>query len=213
MASNKHNKERGEVTVIAAPMFAGKSSRLIAETERYSRAGWKMLVVKHPLDVRYSGLSSISSHDGRAVECEALADLKEIYRQALEREVELVMIDEAQFYMEDTKMFVMMVEALADRGVIVILAGLELDFRGEIFGPMGELMAHADVVEKLTAVCNVCGDLNANRTQRIVNGQPARYDDPIIMVGAKEAYEARCAKCHEVPGKPTFEELFNLDKK
>lgn len=206
-------RERGEITVIAAPMYAGKSSRLIAEAERFSRAGWNLLVVKHPLDVRYAGVSSINSHDGRAVECQAIADLEAIYQQATDTEAEVVMIDEAQFYMDQDELFVAMVEALADRGVIVILAGLELDFRGEVFGPMAKLMAHADRVEKLTAVCKVCGDMEANRTQRLVNGEPANYNDPIVMVGAQEAYEARCAKCHKVPGKPTFEELLGIEKK
>lgn len=206
-------KERGEITVIAAPMYAGKSSRLIVEAERFSRAGWKLLVVKHPLDVRYAGASSINSHDGRAVECQAVADLETIYQKAVDDDAEVVMIDEAQFYMGQDDLFVAMVEALADRGIIVILAGLELDFRGEVFGPMGELMAHADKVEKLTAVCRMCGDMEANRTQRLVDGQPANYNDPIVMVGAQEAYEARCASCHTVPGKPTFEELLGLVQK
>ncbi len=211
---DKERKKRGEVKMFVGPMFARKSSQLVAEAEKYKIAGWKTLIVKHPLDARYSGTGSINPHEnGRGVECEAIADLSVIYERATEMDADVLMIDEAQFYMGQDELFVAMIEALADRGVIIILAGLELDFRGEVFGPMAKLMAHADKVEKLTAVCKVCGDMEASRTQRLVNGRPANYDDPIVMVGAQEAYEARCAKCHSVPGKPTFEELLGLVQK
>lgn len=205
----RNRDERGEIKVIAAPMFAGKSSRVIAEVDRYWRARMKVKVFKHPLDDRYSGVSQINSHDGRSVACDANSDLKYIYESVLAEDADVVIIDEAQFYIGSDELFVALVEQLASDGRIVILAGLELDFRGEGFGPMPQLLAHADKVEKLTAVCVNCGSLDANRTQRIINGVPARYDDPIVLVGAEEAYEARCAKCHTVPGKPSFVELLN----
>ncbi len=205
----RNRDERGEITVVAAPMFAGKSSRVIAEADRYQRAGMKLLVFKHPLDDRYSGVSQINSHDGRSVSCEASSNLSMIYDRVLAEDADVVIIDEAQFYIGNDDLFVALIEQLASDGRIVILAGLELDFRGEGFGPMPQLLAHADKVEKLTAVCVKCGSLDANRTQRIINGVPARYDDPIVLVGAEEAYEARCAKCHTVPGKPSFGELLN----
>ena len=94
-----------------------------------------------------------------------------------------------------------------------MLAGLELDFRGEVFGPMGKLMARADKVEKLTAVCAVCGSVKANRTQRLVNGQPVSYLNAVILVGAAETYEARCANCHEVPGAPNFDMILESFKR
>lgn len=200
--------DRGEVTVFAAPMFAGKSGRLIAEAEKFQRAGIPLFIVKHPLDGRYKGAGEISSHDGRSVACEAYDDPVEVYRRIQEVDPLVVIWDEAQFYVDKADELVAVVEQLAAEGRIVMLAGLELDFRGEVFGPMGELMAHADRVEKLTAVCAVCGSVRANRTQRLINGQPASYNDAIILVGAAEAYEARCASCHNVPGAPSFDEIF-----
>jgi thymidine kinase len=89
-------------------------------------------------------------------------------------------------------------EALAERGMRVIVAGLDTDFRGEPFGPMPLLLAQAEKVEKLRAICVVCGQ-EASRTQRLIDGRPASFEDPVILVGAKEVYEARCRTCHEVP--------------
>jgi thymidine kinase len=92
-------------------------------------------------------------------------------------------------------------QTLAERGVRVIVAGLDMDFRGEPFGPMPQLLAEAEQVEKLQAICVVCG-APASRTQRLIDGRPASYDDPIILVGGSESYEARCRLHHEVPGRP-----------
>ena len=89
-------------------------------------------------------------------------------------------------------------DELAERGIRVIVAGLDTDFRGETFGSMPVLMSKAEHVSKLHAICMVCGD-DASRTQRLVNGKPARYDDPVVIVGASELYEARCRLHHEVP--------------
>jgi thymidine kinase len=110
----------------------------------------------------------------------------------------VVAVDEVQF-LDDG--ITQVAHALAARGVRVILAGLDTDFRGEPFGPVPALLAAAEVVTKLTAICVVCG-APATRTQRLVDGRPARYTDPVILVGAREVYEARCRRCHEVPGGP-----------
>jgi thymidine kinase len=104
-------------------------------------------------------------------------------------------IDEAQFF--DTEV-VQIAEELAASGIRVLVAGLDTDFRGEPFGPMPVLMSMAEHVDKLHAICMVCGD-DASRTQRLVNGKPARFDDPVVIVGASEMYEARCREHHEVP--------------
>ena len=90
------------------------------------------------------------------------------------------------------------IDDLANRGLRVICAGLDNDFRGEPFSIMPQLLCMAEYVTKLTAICTVCG-ANATRTQRVVNGEPAYYEDPIIIIGASEAYEPRCRHCHKVP--------------
>jgi thymidine kinase len=107
----------------------------------------------------------------------------------------VVAIDEAQFFDQNV---IGISQCLADRGLRVIVAGLDTDFRGEPFGPMPTLMAQAEVVDKLHAICMVCGE-SATRTQRIVNGKPAHYNDPVVIVGASEMYEARCRQHHQVP--------------
>ena len=109
----------------------------------------------------------------------------------------MVAIDEAQFFDDEIGPIV---QHLADQGLRVIVAGLDTDFRGEPFGPMPELMAKAEIVDKLHAICMVCGE-SASRTQRLVNGQPAYYEDPVVIVGAAELYEARCRQHHQVPHK------------
>ena len=120
----------------------------------------------------------------------------EIFR-LVRPDTELVAIDEAQFLDPE---IVTVASALAARGVRVILAGTDTDFRGEPFGAMGELLAIAESVDKLQAICVICGDL-ATRNQRLVDGKPARYDSPTILVGGREIYEARCRHCHRVPRK------------
>ena len=112
-----------------------------------------------------------------------------------------VVFDEAQFFdMEIIKV----ADDLADKGIRVIIGGLDTDFRGEPFGPMPYLLAKAEFVTKLTAICVVTGE-PATRTQRIVNGKPADYNEEIILVGAQEAYEPRSRHAHEVPNKPKYE--------
>lgn len=118
---------------------------------------------------------------------------KEIYNH-IDSDTQVVGIDEVQFF-EDEVVDIAM--GLADKGIRVIVAGLDMDFRGEPFGPTPRLLAIAEFVQKLQAVCMVCGN-PAHRTQRLINGQPAKYDDPIILVGGTESYEARCRKCHVI---------------
>jgi thymidine kinase len=107
----------------------------------------------------------------------------------------VVAIDEAQFF--DTEL-IAIVRQLADQGLRVIVAGLDTDFRGEPFGSMPSLMAQAEQVDKLHAICMICGE-EASRTQRLVNGTPAHFNDPVVIIGASELYEARCRKHHEDP--------------
>jgi thymidine kinase len=184
----------GTIEVVAGVMFSGKSEELIRRVRRAIIARRTVQVFKSHLDARYAGLFHVSSHDGREVEAVPVDSAAEIFRQ-VRSDTEIVAIDEAQFLDEE---IVTVVTALAERGVRVILAGTDTDFRGEPFGMMGQLMAVAEEVTKLRAICVVCGDL-ACRNQRLVDGKPARWDSPIVMVGGRESYEARCRHCHRVP--------------
>jgi len=177
-------------------MFSGKSEELIRRTRRAVIAKKKVQVFKSHLDERYGGLYMVSSHDGTIVEAEPVQTSIEIMEK-LRPDTEVVAIDEAQFL---DKGVVAVANALAKRGVRVVVAGIDSDFRAEPFGSMPELMAAAEVVDKLYAICVVCGG-PASRNQRLVNGKPAPYDSPTIMVGGRESYEARCRHCHEVPRK------------
>lgn len=200
-------KRQGSIEVAAGSMFAGKTDYVIGRAERFERSGVSTYIVKHPLDTRYEGPGKISSHSGRSVDCEALADPLEIYRRVQKLDPCIVIIDEVQFYIDCQEEFVEMVRQLAAEGRIVMLAGLNMDFKGEPFGPMAVLMAIADQVNKLTAVCSVCGG-EAAFTQRLINGEPAPVDSELVVVGANEAYVARCREHHEVPGKKKFADLF-----
>lgn len=199
-------KNQGVVEIAAGPMFAGKSDFIISRAERWKRSGVTTYIVKHPLDTRYEGVSKISSHNGRSVDCEALSDPIAIYKRVVELDPCVVIIDEVQFYIDCQETFVAMVKQLAAEGRVVLLAGLNTDFRGEPFGPMAVLMAIADEVNKLTAICSKCG-AEAGFTQRLINGQPASVESELVVVGAEDSYTARCRSCHEVPGKKSFADI------
>jgi thymidine kinase len=184
----------GWVEVICGVMFSGKSEELIRRVRRAIIAKKRVQVFKSHLDERYSGIYHISSHDGRTVEAVPV-DTPEQIGQAVLSDTQVVAIDEAQFL---DPSIVPLVTALANRGLRVILAGTDNDFRGEPFGPMPQLLAIAEVVDKLHAICVICGN-PASRNQRLIGGKPARYDSPTIMVGSTESYEARCRACHSVP--------------
>lgn len=183
----------GWIEVICGSMFSGKSEELIRRIKRAQFAKQQIAVFKPVIDDRYSN-EEIVSHNGTKVIAIPVASSAHI--RAFDKEgYDIIAIDEVQFFDPEIIPTVM---DLADQGFRVILAGLDQDFRGEPFGPMPQLMAIAEHVTKLQAVCTVCGS-PASRTQRLINGEPAGYDDPIILVAAAEAYEARCRKHHEVP--------------
>ncbi|RME87100.1 MAG: thymidine kinase [Anaerolineae bacterium] len=183
----------GSLEVITGSMFSGKTDELIRRLRRAVIARQKVQVFKPAIDVRYAE-EKVTSHAGAdfdAVPVQKAADI----RARLDDNTTVVGIDEAQFFDDE---IVDVCRELAERGVRVIVAGLDMDFRGEPFGPMPTLMAQAERVDKLQAICMVCGE-PASRTQRLVNGKPARYDDPVVIIGAAEMYEARCRAHHEVP--------------
>ncbi|MCJ7840558.1 thymidine kinase [Lederbergia sp. NSJ-179] len=186
-------KQSGWVEVICGSMFSGKSEELIRRVRRTIFANQSVLVFKPKLDDRYS-MNEVVSHNGTAIMAEPVRSSMDIL-QRIDPEIDAIAIDEAQFFDAD---LVHVVQQLANQGHRIIIAGLDQDFRGEPFGPMPALMAIAEQVTKLHAVCVVCGS-PASRTQRLINGKPACYEDPVILIGAAEAYEARCRHHHEVP--------------
>ena len=184
----------GWIEVIAGVMFSGKSEELIRRIRRALIARKRVQVFKSRLDERYAGIHAVSSHDGRTVDAIPIDTAAQIAAR-LDPTAQVIGIDEAQFL--DVGI-IPLVTSLAESGRRVILAGTDTDFRGEPFGPMPQLMAVADLVDKLHAICVVCGG-PASRNQRLIDGRPARYDSPTIMIGGRESYEARCRHCHELP--------------
>jgi thymidine kinase len=184
----------GWIEVIAGVMFSGKSEELIRRVRRAMIARKKVQVFKSHLDERYQGLYAVSSHDGRSVEAVPIDSSIQIAQQ-LNALADVIAIDEAQFLDAG---ILPLVRSFATRGLRVIIAGTDTDFRGEPFGAMPQLMADAELVDKLHAICVICGG-PASRNQRIIDGRPAGYDSPTIMVGGRESYEARCRHCHQVP--------------
>jgi thymidine kinase len=185
--------EGGWIELICGSMFSGKTEELIRRLKRAVIAKQQVQVFKPKVDTRYVR-ESITSHDGLGFHATAVAEAADIL-DALDAETEVAAIDEAQFF---DWAITEVCHALADRGLRVIVAGLDMDFRGEPFGPIPVLMAQAERVDKLQAICQRCG-APASRTQRLINGKPATYDDPVILVGAEEVYEPRCRVCHMVP--------------
>lgn len=191
-----HQYREGWIEVISGCMFAGKTEELIRRINVLSYAKKNIIVFKPKIDNRYSD-SEIVSHSGAKVPCLVVEKAQDILKK-IAADTEVVAIDEVQFFDKD---IVEVCEYLADKGIRVMVAGLDKDFRGESFGVMPELLTRAEFVTKLTAVCAKCG-APATRTQRLVNGKPAGFEDPIVMVGADESYEPRCRHCHQVPNKP-----------
>ena len=186
----------GSVEVITGSMFSGKTDELIRRLRRATIARQKVQVFKPAIDVRYA-TEKVTSHAGTAYDAKPVQFAREIM-DFLEEDTTVVGIDEAQFIDDE---IIQYVRKLAGKGLRVIVAGLDTDFRGEPFGCMPALMAQAEKVDKVRAICMVCGE-EACRTQRLVNGTPANYDDPVVIVGASELYEARCRQHHTVPNQP-----------
>lgn len=188
----------GRIEVICGCMFSGKSEELIRRLRRAVIARQKVQVFKPAIDDRYA-VDQVRSHSGSGFDATPVSSSLELLRRVAP-ETTVVGIDEAQFFDADLPRIV---DRLASEGRRVICAGLDLDFRGEPFGTMPILLAIAERVDKLTAICMVSGE-PATRTQRIIDGRPASYDDPIILVGATESYEARSRRHHIIPGKPSI---------
>lgn len=198
-------EQGGWLELIVGPMFSGKSEELIRRVTRACIAQQRVQVFKPAIDLRYQK-DALASHNGRTFKAIPVQSVAEM-AQAFDANSHVIAIDEAQF-LDDA--LADWVDARADEGYRVIVAGLDLDFRAEPFGIMPELMARAEHVDKLTAVCMQCGRA-ATRSQRLIAGQPAHYDDPIILTGASESYEARCRQHHVVMHGARSAPLFALE--
>ncbi len=183
----------GWLEIITGAMFSGKSEELIRRATRALIAKQEVQVFKPAIDKRYQELA-VASHAGRTLKAVSVKDVLRMHN-LIQPATQVIAIDEAQFFSHD---LVELTKNLADQGKRSIVAGLDLDFRAEPFGCMPELLARAEYVHKLTAICVVCGN-SATRTQRIINGKPAHYDDPLVLVSGSESYEPRCRSCHEIP--------------
>ena len=184
----------GRLTVITGPMFSNKSGELLRLATVHRIAGRRVGLFKHSLDERYGGADQISTHGGQTALAEPVAHSASIGLVASSYDV--VGVDEAQFFDEGLPD---VCGRIVEGGGTVIVAGLDRDFRGEPFGPMPRLMALADDVMKLRAVCMRCRSLEGTMTQRLIDGLPAPRSSPLILIGASESYEARCRGCHELP--------------
>ncbi|ASZ05740.1 MULTISPECIES: thymidine kinase [Bacillus] len=190
-------KQSGWLELICGSMFSGKSEELIRRVKRATYAKQEVKVFKPAIDNRYSE-EAVVSHNGTSMTSHVISSSAEIWDHISES-TDVIAVDEVQFFGES---IIGDLSLLADKGYRVIAAGLDMDFRGEPFGVVPNLMAVAESVTKLQAVCSVCGS-PASRTQRLIDGKPASYDDPVILVGASESYEARCRHHHEVLKKQT----------
>ena len=188
MSPRNRPQQEGWIEIITGCMFSGKTSELLERVKRAELSGHHVELFKPAVDDRY-GETEIGSHNGERKKAKVVENASEI-----EPEAYVIGIDEANFFDQE---LVEKVGELAGKGHRVIISGLDSDFRSEPFSPVPELMARAEFVDKLNAVCVKCGS-TANRTQRIVDGKPAHIDDPTVVVGADEKYEARCRSCFEI---------------
>ncbi|MFD2761026.1 thymidine kinase, partial [Lentibacillus juripiscarius] len=191
-------KQSGWVEVICGSMFSGKSEELIRRVRRATYGNLSVRVFKPSIDDRFAD-ESVASHNGTTIMARPVRNAAELLDSLDDQKLDVIGIDEVQFFDEA---IVAAANELANNGVRVIVAGLDTNFRGEPFGPMPKLMAQSESVSKLNAICPICGS-PASRTQRLINGKPASFDDPVILVGASESYEPRCRHHHDVPNKPS----------
>lgn len=179
--------------IITGPMSCGKTEELLRRIRRLIIAKKKVRVISPSIDTR-AKRDCIESRNGLWLETAKVGNAREILN-VVKPEDDVIAIDELQFF---DKEIVNVVNTLVMEGKRIIGTGLDLDFKGEPFGSMPELLAYADKVDKLTAICMKCGSEYAVRTQRLIDGEPADINSPLIMIGADETYEARCLNCWEI---------------
>lgn len=180
---------------IVGPMYSEKTSELIRRLTKMEIAKKRVMVFKPSVDTRWGITKTIKSHSGSMFPAFEVTNSHEAYVHfiGVEPSYDVVGFDEIQFFDEG---IVQVVKDIMKLGTKVIVSGLDQDFKGEPFGTsICKLLALADRVDKMTAVCVVCSE-DATKTQRLINNKPASSKDPIIIVGEKDLYEARCRKCH-----------------
>ena len=193
----------GILTAFVGPMFSGKTGALVEFVYHKNLAGIQTQVFKPQLDNRHNHTKTISSRTGGTTKAKAVKNPSEIIEH-LNPKTALVAIDEIQFFNQS---IVEVIKKLLAKKIDVAFSGLPSDFRGEPFGAVPVLLALSDKIVSLTAICThmvgnkVCGQ-TATKTQRLIKGQPASYDSPIILVGDSESYTARCPKHHIIPNRP-----------
>lgn len=189
--------KKGWLEIIVGPMFAGKTEELLRRIRRLEYAKQEVVVFKPRIDDRYDD-NAITSHNKTRTDSINIDMAEEIFEH-IDKGTDVVAIDEVQF-LDDAVIDV--IDHLVQKGKVVMVSGLDMDFRGEPFSFVPIFMSKAEYVMKLSAVCVKCG-APATRTQRIIDGKPAKYYDPVVMIGASESYEARCRHCHKVYRKPS----------
>ena len=205
----QEHKKAGRLEIVCGPMFSGKTEELIRRLRRASIAKQNVIAFKHTIDQRFS-FECIASHNGNKIDAQVIEKPEQMIDYAKKAPIDVVGIDEVQFF--DTSV-IFVIEELINMGKRVIAAGLDLDFRALPFGPMPTLLAIADDITKLKAICCVCSK-DAPFTQRLIDGNPARCSDPIILVGAQECYQARCRSCYKIDQLPLtyHKKLFEQEK-
>lgn len=197
-----HSKKKlpfGILEIICGPMFSGKSEELIRRLRRAKIANQGVAAFKHSLDNRYA-IECLVSHNGNTIDAYPIDHEEKIYTLVSENKIDIIGIDEAQFFSNE---LIQTVLKLIENRKRVIIAGLDRDFRGIPFGCMPVLLAIADKVTKLQAICTICG-VDATLSQRLVDNKPAKYNDPIVVVGAQETYQARCPSCYTIDKMPSL---------
>ena len=194
----------GRLEIICGPMFSGKSEELIRRLRRGIIARQRVMTFKHALDNRFS-FDCVASHTGDKIDAQAIDTPERILTFVKKGGADVIGIDEVQFFPNS---IVYVIDELVNSGKRVIAAGLDLDFKGIPFGPMPTLLTLADDVMKLKAICAICGK-DALFSQRLINGNPAKYTDPIILIGAQESYQARCRNCYTIDQVPPAKQKFS----
>ena len=186
------DSNKGSLEMVVGPMFSGKTEYIINIAKKMSYANKSYAIFKPSIDTRYNP-NEVVSHNKNHLPAIRLSHGDDI-KKYLKKDIEVIIIDEAQFFEEN---FYRVILSLISEGYKIIISGLDTDFRGEPFKTVANLLAIADNVTKLYAVCSCCKG-KATMTQRIINGKPAFYNDPLILIGEKDSYEARCRNCHVV---------------